>query len=138
MKFTKLSRYLVAGALAFVSIYASAQSYPCVGLNNRVFQGYCCGSPTYYYFQSGGQQYAATQQYQYCCGSYMNVTTLTGYCLNTDLQIPGLLERFQGAEHNGRMLVASCTGKLIPLPQPAIWIPKDLPIHFDHITSPAN
>ena len=65
MKLSKLISVLVMGVLVFASAYVCAQSYPCVGLNNKVFQGHCCGSPTYYYFQSGGQQYAATQQYQY-------------------------------------------------------------------------
>ena len=101
---------IIAAASVLACCGRRANSQQCVGINNAVRAGYCCGQPYYYYFESGGQQYSESQGYQYCCGSPQNVTQLVDYCLNAKLRAPGVLDELREVNRNGRMLVASCTG----------------------------
>jgi hypothetical protein len=79
----------------------------------------CCSGLKYWAFPNGGDYFVFTQ-WGYCgCNGPTSVeySTVQGYCQYSSIRAPGDLEKFWMADPSGRLLIASCTGELIPLPQ---------------------
>jgi hypothetical protein len=124
-------------ALLGLSSFAHAQQN-CVSNTGPTYYP-CCGTYNTVYTNPG--PIGVVQTWSYCCGSPAPNTILDNppYCLEARLKEPGALERLWKADPNGRFLVASCTGALIPLPRPSQnWKPeaeRSLPIDYKQTAS---
>lgn len=102
--------------LGFFSIQVSGQSYGCTNLAG--YQVMCCGTPLFYYYNDDGK-YSTKTTYTYCCGRpapTSEVDLYSNFCTVVRLS-PDVLDELFRISPSGNLLIASCSGALIPIPR---------------------
>ncbi len=133
--------WMMAICLIVFGKEAWAQASGCYDPTIFYVASLCCGSPVARY-NNGGDTYIG-YKYTVCCSRGTIVPAAGGYCLQANLKRPNVIDKLMQSDSEGRMLIATCNGKLVPLqalkerslPEPSLLLrSRDLEIDKSILT----